>query len=156
MPRGSGTCTRWASLIFLTFSRFYGLSPRCPMECSISRSTDSWSCTISLRFDYKLNGTLSHQPAIPFGPPLTSRDDVEIWLRRAQAAILNPHIHSDTFHNKSDQELRDASSDKRTLKFSRNAVLVDIHDPDATNLSFVDLPGKFTILTFYSHDECRK
>jgi hypothetical protein len=27
------------------------------------------------------------------------------------------------------------------LKFSRNAVCVDIHDPDATDLSFVDLPG---------------
>jgi hypothetical protein len=135
--------------MFPTFRRFYDLSPRCPIECSISQSTGSWSCTISLRFDYKLNGTLSHQPVTDFGHPLTSRGDVGIWLRRAQAAILNPHIDSETFHNKSYQELREASSDRRTLKFSRNAVVVDIQDPDATSLSFVDLPGKFTILAFY-------
>jgi hypothetical protein len=27
------------------------------------------------------------------------------------------------------------------LKFSKNAIHVDIMDPDATDLSFVDLPG---------------
>jgi hypothetical protein len=112
------------------------------MECSMSRSTDSWSCTISLRFDYDLDGQHSHQPAIPFGPPLTSKGEVEIWLRRAQAAILSPHIRPDRFHELSYRELRDTASDRRTLKFSKNVVVVDIQDPDATDLSFVDLPGQ--------------
>ena len=60
-------------------------------------------------------------------------------LRRAQAAILNPDKDSDDFLNKTEQELRDIRS---RLKFSKNSVCIDIKDPDATVLSFVDLPGE--------------
>ncbi|KAG2737576.1 hypothetical protein P692DRAFT_201916938 [Suillus brevipes Sb2] len=63
-----------------------------------------------------------------------------VWLCRAQAAILNPNVPSATFHAKTVEELR---SIKNTLKFSRNVVCVSIEDPNATDLSFYDLPGKF-------------
>lgn len=121
------------------------------MECSMSRTTGAWTCTISLRFDYDLDGSHSHQPAVPFGPPLKSKSEVEIWLRRAQAAILNPHLRSETFHKLGYQELRNAATDRRTLKFSKNVVVVDIQDPDATDLSFVDLPGELSTVSVHNH-----
>ncbi|KIJ57924.1 hypothetical protein HYDPIDRAFT_120172 [Hydnomerulius pinastri MD-312] len=77
---------------------------------------------------------------IPFGATITDKSHVDIWLRRAQAAILNPDIPSEQFHKKTITELRSLNS-PRSLKFSRNVVSVSIEDPDATDLSFVDLPG---------------
>jgi hypothetical protein len=111
------------------------------MECSLSNSADSWSCQISLRIDYDSSGNLCSR-SLPFGSAFNDRSQFELSLRRAQAAILSPHLAAETFLNKSKQELKTAlQDDPRTLKFSKNTVVVDITDPDATNLSFVDLPG---------------
>ena len=64
-------------------------------------------------------------------------------IRRAQAAILSPHRSSEDFLDKSYQELKEITeSDEDILEFSRNAVMVDIEDPNGTDLFFVDLPGK--------------
>ncbi|KAG1745120.1 P-loop containing nucleoside triphosphate hydrolase protein [Suillus paluster] len=120
VPRDSGTCTR------------------CPMECSMSSHATSWSCTITLRIYPDNNGRDLQRPTIvPFGRTITDRSEVEVWLRRAQAAILNPSLPSSSFHTKTIEELRNT---KNTLKFSRNVVCVSIEDPDATDLSFYDLP----------------
>lgn len=122
------------------------------MECALSSFADSWTCKISLRFDYDdsgnpMHGGLTHQ----FGPPLTSKSQFEISLRRAQAAILNRHLPPETFLQKTAEELRIAAlSDPNTLKFSKNKVIVEIADPEATDLAFVDLPGKFIGLKFLS------
>ncbi|KIJ12486.1 hypothetical protein PAXINDRAFT_171167 [Paxillus involutus ATCC 200175] len=121
VPRDSGTCTR------------------CPTECTMSSSATTWSCTIQLRFDYDSSGhPLPQSRMIPFGAPITNRDEVDTWLRRAQAAILNPNTPPENFHNKTVPELRAVTS---SLKFSRNVVTISIEDPDAIDLSFVDLPG---------------
>jgi GTPase SAR1 family protein len=124
VPRDSGTCTR------------------CPMECTMSSNATTWSCTIKIRFDYDSFGqsAVQHQKEISFGPTITNKDDVEIWLRRAQTAILNPDISPETFHRKSIQELKDFTL-PNTLKFSKNIVSVFLEDPNAIDLSFVDLPG---------------
>jgi GTPase SAR1 family protein len=123
VPRDSGTCTR------------------CPMECTMSSHATSWSCTITLRKGFDNNGRdlpLQKTTTESFGRTITDRNEVEVWLRRAQAAILNPNVPSSSFHTKTIEELR---SIKNTLKFSRNVVCVSIEDPDATDLSFYDLPG---------------
>ncbi|KAG2078691.1 hypothetical protein BDR04DRAFT_1087206 [Suillus decipiens] len=121
VPRDSGTCTR------------------CPMECTMSSHATSWSCTITLRMGFDNNGRdLQKTITVPFGRTITDRNEVEVWLRRAQSAILNPNVPSSAFHTKTIEELR---STKNTLKFSRNVVCVSIEDPDATDLSFYDLPG---------------
>ncbi|KAG1876589.1 P-loop containing nucleoside triphosphate hydrolase protein [Suillus subalutaceus] len=121
VPRDSGTCTR------------------CPMECNMSSYATSWSCTITLRFGFDSNGLDLQKPTnVPFGRTITDRSEFEVWLRRAQAAILNPNVPCSTFHKKTIEELRNI---KNTLKFSRNVVCVSIEDPDATDLSFYDLPG---------------
>jgi hypothetical protein len=74
---------------------------------------------------------------------MTDKDSMDIWLRRAQAAILSPHLPYQSFFSKSLEDLRSAMrTDTRMLKFSKNTICLDIMDPDATVLSFVDLPGE--------------
>ncbi|RDB19012.1 Interferon-induced GTP-binding protein Mx [Hypsizygus marmoreus] len=124
VPRDSGTCTR------------------CPMECTVSTSGSSWACTISLRTSYNTDGTVLEPPTIEsFGPVLHQKRDVELWLRRAQAAILNRHLPLKDFLTKAEADLKKAVKDPNTLLFSRNTVMVDIEDPELADLSFVDLPG---------------
>ncbi|KAF8198265.1 P-loop containing nucleoside triphosphate hydrolase protein [Mycena galopus ATCC 62051] len=123
VPRDSGTCTR------------------CPMECVMSSSADSWSCNISLRFDYDSSGAKKETETKTFGPTITDKRAVELWLRRAQAAILSPLTPPQDFYTKTVQELRNPPVDAERLPFSKNAVLVYLCDPDITDLSFVDLPG---------------
>ncbi|KAJ3551062.1 hypothetical protein NM688_g4940 [Phlebia brevispora] len=119
VPRDSGTCTR------------------CPMECSIRGGTSSWACQISL-----LRTNSNNTSTSAFGARISNKEDVELNIRRAQAAILNPHLNSDSFLDKSYDELKSlAENNPRMLRFSRDTVVVDIEDPDGTDLFFVDLPG---------------
>ncbi|KAJ7609630.1 P-loop containing nucleoside triphosphate hydrolase protein [Roridomyces roridus] len=124
VPRDSGTCTR------------------CPMECTMSGESDSWSCQISLRFDYKQDGSKYATPEThAFGSILTDKTAVELWLRRAQAAILHPHIQYQNFYTKTEDRLKNPPADDRRLSFSKNAILVELRDSTLTDLGFVDLPG---------------
>ncbi|KDQ34204.1 hypothetical protein PLEOSDRAFT_1061762 [Pleurotus ostreatus PC15] len=116
VPRDAGTCTR------------------CPMECVMHSTSGPWRCSISLRQE---GGTTS-----TFSPEVTDRASVELWLRRAQVASLCPHRSPSAFTAMSRDELKATyDSDARMLKFTNNVVCLDLHDPDATDLSFVDLPG---------------
>ncbi|KAG1878984.1 P-loop containing nucleoside triphosphate hydrolase protein [Suillus subluteus] len=112
----------------------------------MSSHATSWSCTITLRMGFDNNGRdlpVQKTTTELFGRTITDRSEVEVWLRRAQSAILNPNVPSSNFHTKTIEELR---SMKNTLKFSRNVVSVSIEDPDATDLSFYDLPGKYMLI----------
>lgn len=123
------------------------LLTRCPMELSMYSSATSWSCSISLRCEYDQDGNpLPASSTIPFGLPLTDKGSVEIWLRRAQAAILNPHIPVEDFFAKSVDDIKSlAKTETKMLPFSQNIVQVDLKDPDTTDLSFVDLPGNYSL-----------
>lgn len=109
----------------------------------MSSSAETWSCQISLRIEYDDKGVLLPGPRTHvFGPVLTNKNQFEISLRRAQAAILNPHRSHDAFLQMTVQELKDiGQSDPKCLKFSKNIVSVDIADPEATDLLFADMPG---------------
>jgi len=113
------------------------------MECTMTQAPE-WSCTITLRLEYDANGDVyASQKTELFGETLRNKSDVEIWLRRAQAAILCPHMSSNEFHNKSKEDLEQLrKTDKRMKEFSKNTIHVDVRDPDVTSLSFVDLPGR--------------
>lgn len=125
VPRDSGTCTR------------------CPMECTMLSSSPTWSCTIYLNVKYGSDGSeLVISDKIQFGPVITDKDAVEVWLRRAQAAILCQHRPKEDFLGMGTVDLRNlATTDSRMLSFSRNIVQVELRDPDLTDLSFIDLPG---------------
>ncbi|KAL1753627.1 P-loop containing nucleoside triphosphate hydrolase protein [Schizophyllum commune] len=121
VPRDSGTCTR------------------CPMECRLFSGATTWSCLISLRFDHDTKGHRIDPVTEAFSPVLADKADVELWIRRAQATILSPHRSKEFFKNKSADEIR--FEDPSRLKFSKNAILVNLKDPGYTDMAFVDLPG---------------
>ncbi|KAL1701550.1 P-loop containing nucleoside triphosphate hydrolase protein [Schizophyllum commune] len=112
---------------------------RCPMECRLFSGATTWSCLISLRFDHDAKGHRIDPVTEAYSPVLTDKADVELWIRRAQATILSPHRSKEFFKNKSADEIR--FEDPSRLKFSKNAILVNLKDPGYTDMAFVDLPG---------------
>ncbi|KAI0758724.1 P-loop containing nucleoside triphosphate hydrolase protein [Fomes fomentarius] len=127
VPRDAGTCTR------------------APMECRLSHSVDSWSCQISIRWEYDEDGgRVDEVSEVTFGARLTDKADVEPMLRRAQAAILNPKIPLSHFLDADIETVRSGAFTMlgtQPLPFSRNVICVDLTGPDLVDLSFVDLPG---------------
>lgn len=116
----------------------------------MSSSTQSWSCTIALR---RHTGIQANSPGAPttiqFGPEITDRKSIELWLRRAQSAILSPQVaNHEEFYKKSEADLRNLmKTDKNMLPFSKDVVVVNVKDPGLTDLSFVDLPGNDPLAT---------
>ncbi|KAK7030460.1 hypothetical protein VNI00_014045 [Paramarasmius palmivorus] len=117
VPRYSNTCTR------------------CPTECTmIPDGSDSWYCTINLKIT--ANGVTSSQR---FGPErITEKEEVELWLTRAQAAILSPDRQME-FRDLDAEALRRIMKDDD--RFSNNVIEVEVRDPDLPPLTFIDLPG---------------
>lgn len=118
------------------------------MEVNLISEPGPWSCRISLRFEYDATGM--YLPAdqfrtVEFGPVLENIEDIELVLRQAQVAILNPKEKTESFLSKTSEELQFYRTPQAfasgTLKFSKNTVVVEIRSEDGVNLSFVDLPG---------------
>jgi hypothetical protein len=174
------------------------------MECNLKRDDGPWSCQITLRKEYDAsNNPLSRPEVVSFGPRINNPEDVELMLRRAQAAILCPWLDPNNFVSLGPNELKNqlaqvsansttlglghrsghspqagsddsesttADSDfsahltgrdtyQRTpLKFSRNTICLEIKDPEAANLTFVDLPGVTStdrFIRIFSSQVCR-
>ncbi|KAJ6557932.1 P-loop containing nucleoside triphosphate hydrolase protein [Mycena capillaripes] len=124
VPRDAGTCTR------------------CPMECRLSSSTSAWSCRISIRLEFDEFGRARQEiEEYRFIDIITSKDEVEVALRRAQFAVLNPSVPFGQILEMSPQDLKNGIPGKEPLLFSRNVVCVDLEGPDLTDLMFLDLPG---------------
>lgn len=128
------------------------------MICNMTTAIGEWSCTIELCCEYDSNDsqiTNSSDP-IAFGGVIHDKTAVELWIRRAQAAILSPHRDPTEFLKMTKAELKsNAESDPDILQFSRNSVRVNVSDPDATNISFVDLPGASIFsLIIWEADRC--
>ncbi|KAJ7934585.1 P-loop containing nucleoside triphosphate hydrolase protein [Mycena leptocephala] len=124
VPRDAGTCTR------------------CPMECRLSSSSNSWSCRISIRLEFDASGR-PRQEVLErrFGDMITNKDEVEIGLRRAQFAVLNPSVSFEEILAMSAEDVKNGIPDLTPLPFSRNVVCVDLEGPQLTDLMFLDLPG---------------
>lgn len=72
---------------------------------------------------------------IPFGPPITDKNEVEDRIRRAQLAVLNPSKDPLEFlHGGVGIGIKNETS------FSSDVVSVRISGRDVDDLSFVDLP----------------
>lgn len=104
-------------------------------------------CTCASASERNENGAKSNKiQELPFGPLLDDKQDLEGMLRRAQLAILNPHLPANFFEDldSSDFEAFPPDGAPRQLQFSPNLVCIDISVPDLTNLSLIDLPDMYT------------
>lgn len=98
---------------------------------------EAWLCRVFLR-RYTTSGgaNLSELSKEPFGNGITDKDLVKDRVERAQLAILNPTLPSESFLN--------ANVDPRApaeLSFSNSIVCLEITGPEYSDISFVDLPG---------------
>jgi hypothetical protein len=121
------------------------------MECRLQRSEDAWKCQISLRFETNERGS---PETVLFGEPLSDKRQLEVALRRAQLAILNPGVTPSRFvdfdiASLAENELPLGST--RQLQFSSNVICLDLSGRDLVDLSFIDLPGKEFPFCFVSN-----
>ena len=112
------------------------------MECRLSHSSGPWSCQIKIRWEFfDVSRRRAEVEEVNFGPRILDKSKVEIMLRRAQAAVLNPSRPLSDFVEMHDKDQRLTVKEKNQLQFSRNVVCVELKGPELADLSFVDLPG---------------
>lgn len=105
------------------------------MECRL-QTAGTWSCQVSLRFGQ--NSESPGQREIPFGPPISDKSLIADVLRRAQRAVLLPHVPTAHFLSSSG-----VNTDSYVAPdFTDNCVCVHVRGPDVPDLYFYDLPGK--------------
>jgi hypothetical protein len=121
------------------------------MECRLVSSPNPWSCQVRIRWEFNNHGIRKFGDVgeVPFGPCITDKSHIELVLRQAQAAVLNPSVPFEEFLNKSKEELKAGFAGRpQALLFSKNVVCVDLEGPELTDLSFIDLPGPSFTLYF--------
>lgn len=112
------------------------LHRRCSIECRLTRG-DTWSCRVFLRrVPTSGKAKLSELSKEPFGDDITDKEFVENRIFRAQLAILNPSLPSETF-----LEGNAVLGVQTELSFSPSIVCLEITGPNYTDISFIDLPG---------------
>ncbi|KAJ7797153.1 P-loop containing nucleoside triphosphate hydrolase protein, partial [Mycena olivaceomarginata] len=77
----------------------------------------------------------------PLGDVLHDKHVLELMLRRAQLAVLDPGTDLATIMRMDVKEIKERSSNPSIAAFSKNLVCVDLEGPDLTDFQFVDLPG---------------
>lgn len=119
------------------------------MECTMSSDAESWSCSIQIRNEFDSMGHPSPVKTKNF-VVINDKSQIELALRRAQAAVLSPHKELTYFLGMSATQLKECvTHDPESLKFSKNVIEINVKDPEATDLSFVDLPGPFLFFCAY-------
>lgn len=123
------------------------------MECRLSHSSGPWSCQIKIRWEFSdaSRSRRAEVEEVDFGPRLLDKSKVEIMLRRAQAAVLNPALPFSKFLGMDEKDQRLTVKEKNQYQFSRNVVCVELTGPDLADLSFVDLPGTLGKYTNPTH-----
>ena len=111
---------------------------RCPIECHMSSGSGPWRAIVSIRRVFDNNGDrLDRQTLTPFGTPISDRADVEMRIRQAQQALLNPDMPMEMFLTSR------GMSKPSALRFTRNSIVVEIKGQGVDDLAFVDLPGRY-------------
>ena len=92
-------------------------------------SSDPWTCRVSIRWEFHANGSQQDRvQELAFGEVITDPKDVELALRRAQAAVLNPSTDASKFLDMTEPMLKQRLP-KNELLFSRNVVCIDLSGP---------------------------
>ncbi|KAJ3159370.1 hypothetical protein HDU86_001688 [Geranomyces michiganensis] len=131
LPRNEGTCTRCVTEVRLSEG-----------DTTVS---SAWSCTVKLRYEYDSAGRpLKAVREVPFGRETAQKEDVDLLVRRAQKALLNPSSDPNRYisYNFDDttSSARDSEAASNELKFVKNVVCLDIRG-SGVNLTLIDLPG---------------
>ena len=117
--------------------RSKGTTTRCPMEVTLRSShTNGWSCSIKVRFEDP-NVTTGRPPGTVDLATVTSPEEVSLFIRRAQLAILNPTKDPKFFLGLDEAQCQKYSSE---MSFSKDMVVVEISKADV-DVTFIDLPG---------------
>lgn len=112
----------------------------------MSTSPTPWRAVVSIRRIVDRDGRRLDQPSlVPFGPPIDNRVDVEMRIRQAQQALLDPDADMEMF-----LQPRGASR-ASPLRFTRNSIVVEIKGPGVDDLAFVDLPGGYKSVKWVPH-----
>ena len=100
-------------------------------------SSTPWRAVVSVRRVVDNDGKpLDRQTLTPFGTPIFDRADVEMRIRQAQQALLNPDMPIEMFLTSR------GMSKPSALRFTRNSIVVEIKGQGVDDLAFVDLPGR--------------
>ncbi|KAJ3113830.1 hypothetical protein HDU96_002872 [Phlyctochytrium bullatum] len=147
LPRAEGTCTRCVTEVRMT-ETVVGLaetSPKASSGVTVGSFSPEWNCSVKLRYEYDASGTALKGPReVIFIEDIKNPDDVELAVRRAQKAVLNPSSEPSKFVGYAFDDRTAAARDKEAasneVKFTKNVVCVDIRGA-GVNLTLIDLPG---------------
>ena len=130
VPRDSGTCTR------------------CVLHINLRDDpSNHWRCDISLVKKYHLAEHMTDSPLYPWTEmeqetthftTVFEKKDLELAIRRAQVATLNPSQNPIKFRHVN-------GFDHTEVAFSPNIISLEISAPGLPNLSFYDLPGQCSV-----------
>ena len=99
-----------------------------------------WRAVVSIRRIVDSDGEPLERPTLtPFGAPIEDRADVEMRIRQAQQALLNPDMPMEMFLTAR------GMSKPSALRFTRNSIVVEIKGQGVDDLAFVDLPGQYVL-----------
>ncbi|KZT28391.1 hypothetical protein NEOLEDRAFT_1154609 [Neolentinus lepideus HHB14362 ss-1] len=127
--QSAGKSSLIESISGITLPRSKGTCTRCPTECKLTTSKESWQCKVSLRFETD-----------EYGEPLGQARNVQfgdIIQDKADRAVLSPGTNFRDFLD-DDDSVENAAGQ---LAFTTNSISLQISGPDVADLSFVDLPG---------------
>ena len=103
----------------------------------MSPSSSLWQAIVSIRRIVDSDGNRLDRPTLtPFGSPIEDRAAVQMRIRQAQQALLNPDTETGTFLTPG------GASKTSALRFTRNSIVVEIKGHGVDDLAFVDLPGR--------------
>ena len=106
----------------------------------MSSGTTPWRAVVSIRRIVDGDGKpLERTSMTAFGPPIEDRADVETRIRQAQQALLNPDMPMEMFLTSR------GMSKPSALRFTRNAIVVEIKGHGVDDLAFIDLPGRYIL-----------
>ncbi|CAK4033830.1 Interferon-induced GTP-binding [Lecanosticta acicola] len=148
LPRSEGTCTR------------------CPFQITTTASKEGqpdWSCKVVLHMKYMPNED-AHNDGEPFDgwasmekvmelpfAQVNAKEDLDLVLRKAQLAILNPETDPALFKGLNAADVTRKQHEALKFRFSPNVISLEITGLELPDLSLFDLPG--AINATENHDD---
>ncbi|KAI6095639.1 P-loop containing nucleoside triphosphate hydrolase protein, partial [Pisolithus sp. B1] len=134
--QSAGKSSLIESISGITLPRSQVTCTRCPTECKLTRADAPWTCVVKLHFITDERDSPIRATALAFGDAISNKVHVEVRIRGARRAILNPNTDYKKF-----LEGYEVPLGANETSFSRNYVSLEISGRELADLSFVDSPG---------------